>query len=79
MNEVTDRLLTHLSIFLEDLESASYELDETKFYDREVNDPWVGAFIHSFTDLYKRYKVRTLFPTITLSAPKPNSLLECLH
>lgn len=54
-----------------DLDRVSYELDDVKFQENELNDPFIEAFIAHLVEIFAPYKVsKTLFsPLLSLSSP----------
>jgi hypothetical protein len=59
MEEVNSRLITRIAIILQDvgIDRLRYDLDEEKFMEYEINDPFVERFLVHFGDLFHQYKV----------------------
>ncbi len=59
MEEVISRLVPRIAGIMEGLgfDKLGYNLDEEKFVEYEINDPFVERFLFNFAELFLQYKV----------------------
>jgi len=59
MEDVVSRLIPRIALIMTDLgmDKLRYDLDEEKFMEFEINDPFMERFILYFADLFNQYKL----------------------
>lgn len=64
MESVCAAVAQRVKPLLDPMTSVSYELTETEFAEREVNDPWVQQCVANMDAILAPYKVRAQDPTL---------------